>query len=248
MADATYDGCGADELRALLDLPRVEVYDSVTSTLDVAHVLGEAGAPAGSLVLAERQTAGRGREGRRWTSIAGSGIWLTMVERPTDPIATEVLAIRLGMGAARALDRFAGAPVRLKWPNDLFVDGGKVCGILVESRWRDQRIEWVAVGMGINVRRPPDVPTASALRADATRVSVLEAIVPAIRAAAAARGPLRPPELAEYAQRDFARGRSCRLPAPGVVQGIDERGSLLVATQVGDVTCRSGSLVFEEDA
>ena len=171
-----------------------------------------------------------------------------MVERPTDPIATEVLAIRLGMGAARALDRFAGAPVRLKWPNDLFVDGGKVCGILVESRWRDQRIEWVAVGMGINVRRPPDVPTASALRADATRVSVLEAIVPAIRAAAAARGPLRPPELAEYAQRDFARGRSCRLPAPGVVQGIDERGSLLVATQVGDVTCRSGSLVFEEDA
>lgn len=248
MADATYDGCGADELRALLDLPRVEVYDSVTSTLDVAHVLGEGGAPAGSLVLAERQTAGRGREGRRWTSIAGSGIWLTMVERPADPIATEVLAIRLGMGAARALDRFAHAPVRLKWPNDLFVGGGKVCGILVESRWREGRIEWVAVGMGINVRLPPDVATASALRADATRVSVLEAVVPAIRAAGAARGPLRANELADYAQRDMARGRTCRLPAPGVVQGIDERGSLIVATQVGEVACRSGSLVFEEDA
>lgn len=247
MADATYDGCGADELRALLDLPRVEVYDSVTSTLDVAHVLGEAGAPAGSLVLAERQTAGRGREGRRWTSIAGSGIWLTMLERPNDPAATEVLAIRLGIGAARALDRFADAPVRLKWPNDLFVGSGKVCGILVESRWRDQRIEWIAVGVGINVRLPPDVPNANALRAGPSRVPLLEAIVPEIRAAAAGRGALRPNELADYAQRDMARGRACRLPAPGVVQGIDARGSLLVATAVGDVTCRSGSLVLEED-
>lgn len=248
MADATYDGCGADELRALLDLPRVEVYDSVTSTLDVAHVLGEEGAPAGSLVVAERQTAGRGREGRRWTSIAGSGIWLTMLERPSDPTATEVMAIRLGIGAAHALDRFAESPVRLKWPNDLFVGAGKVCGILVESRWRDQRIEWVAVGVGINVRPPPDVPNAKALRADASRVPVLEAIVPAIRAAASARGALSAQELEDYAQRDMARGRACRLPAPGVVQGIDARGSLLVTTAVGDVTCRSGSLVFEEDA
>lgn len=248
MADATYDGCGADELRALLDLPRVEVYDSVTSTLDVAHVLGEEGAPAGSLVVAERQTAGRGREGRRWTSIAGSGIWLTMLERPSDPTATEVMAIRLGIGVAHALDRFAESPVRLKWPNDLFVGAGKVCGILVESRWRDQRIEWVAVGVGINVRLPPDVPNAKALRADASRVPVLEAIVPAIRAAASARGALSAQELEDYAQRDMARGRACRLPAPGVVQGIDARGSLLVTTAVGDVTCRSGSLVFEEDA
>lgn len=247
MPDATYDGCGADELRALLDLPRVEVYDSVTSTLDVAHVLGEGGAPAGSLVLAERQTVGRGREGRRWTSIAGSGIWLTMLERPTDAMATEVLAIWLGIGAARALDRFAESPVRLKWPNDLFVGSGKVCGILVESRWRDQRIEWVAVGVGINVRLPPDVPNATALRTGASRVPVLEAVVPAVRAAAA-RGALTPDELADYATRDLARGRPCRLPAPGVVQGIDERGSLLVSTAVGDVTCRSGSLVFEEDA
>jgi len=248
VAEATFDGCGADELRALLDLPRVEVHDSVTSTLDVAHALGESGAPAGSLVIAERQTAGRGREGRRWTSVAGSGIWLAMLERPTDAAATEVLAIRLGIGAARALDRFAESPVRLKWPNDLFVAAGKVCGILVESRWRDQRIEWVAVGIGINVRLPPDVAHAGALRPGASRVPVLEAVVPAIRGAAAAHGALKEAELGEYAQRDMARGRPCRLPAPGVVQGIDARGSLLVATAVGDVTCRSGSLVFEEDA
>jgi len=248
VADATYDGCGAPELRALLDLPRVEVYDSVTSTLDVAHVLGERGVAAGSLVLAERQTAGRGRDGRRWRSVAGSGIWLSMLERPTDAAAVDVLAIRLGLGAAEVLDRFADSPVRLKWPNDLFVGGGKVGGILVESRWRDQHIEWVAVGVGINVRLPPDVPNASALRAGTSRVPVLEALVPAIRAAASARGALRAVEVSAYAKRDLARGRSCRQPAPGVVQGIDARGSLLVSTPVGEVACRSGSLVFEEDA
>jgi len=170
-----------------------------------------------------------------------------MLERPADAAAADVLAIRLGIAAAQALDGFADAPVRLKWPNDLYIGGGKVGGILVESRWRDQRIDWVAVGMGINVRLPPDLSTAAALTAGASRVPVLEAVVPAIRAAASARGWLRPTELADYAQRDLARGRACRLPAPGVVQGIDARGSLLVTTAVGEVACRSGSLVFEED-
>ena len=248
MADATYDGCGAEELRALLDLPHVVVYHSVTSTLDVAHVLGEGNAPSGSLVLAERQTAGRGRGGHRWASAAGTGIWMTMIERPTDPAAVEVLAIRLGMQAAAALDRFVDGMVRLKWPNDLYLGDGKLCGILVETRWREQRIDWVAVGLGVNVRMPRDVPHAAALRDGTSRVRVLETLVRAVRSAAAARGALRESELAEFAARDLARGRRCREPAPGVVQGIDARGSLLVLTPVGEVACRSGSLVFAEDA
>lgn len=248
MPDATYDGCGAEELRALLDVPRVAVYHSVTSTLDVAHALGEAGAPAGSLVIAERQTAGRGRGGHRWTSEAGMGIWLTMVERPSDPAAVDVLAIRLGLRAAAALEAFAGGPVQLKWPNDLYVGAGKLCGILVETRWREQRIDWVAVGLGVNVRAPRDVQHAAGLREGTARVPVLERLVPAVRAAAAARGPLREGELAEYAARDLARGRTCREPAAGVVQGIDATGSLLVATPVGEVACRAGSLTFAEDA
>lgn len=246
VAEATYDGCRAEELRALLEVPRVDVQDSVTSTMDVAHALAAGGAPAGTLVLAERQTAGRGREGRRWASGAGIGIWLTMVERPTDAEALDVLAIRLGLAAARVLEPFAGGSIRLKWPNDLYVGVGKLAGLLVESRWRDQVVDWIAVGLGLNVRLPSDVPYASALRTGTSRLAVLESLVPALRASAAAHGGLRAAELTAYRERDLARGRGCRQPAPGIVLGIDERGSLLVRTPAGDVACRSGSLIFEE--
>jgi BirA family biotin operon repressor/biotin-[acetyl-CoA-carboxylase] ligase len=230
----------------MLDLPVVELFDRVPSTMDVAHAHGANGAPAGTLVLADEQTAGRGRVGRRWASAPGAGIWLTLLERPGDPEAAELLAIRLGLRAARVLDRWTEAPVRLKWPNDLYVGRGKLSGILVETRWRDQRIDWVAIGFGLNVRAPDGVPDAAALRAGASRIEVLAELLPALRAAAAARGALDASELAAYEARDLARGRTCREPAAGVVQGIDERGSLMVATSQGVVACRSGSLVFEE--
>src|SRR5699024_4705414 len=104
---------------------------------------------AGTLVLADRQTAGRGRGGRTWVSEPGAGIWLTLVERPRDAASVALLSLRLGLRAAPVLDRWSAAPVRLKWPNDLHVGRGKLAGILVESRWREERIEWIAVGMGI---------------------------------------------------------------------------------------------------
>jgi BirA family biotin operon repressor/biotin-[acetyl-CoA-carboxylase] ligase len=118
--------------------------------------------------------------------------------------------------------------VRLKWPNDLYCEGGKLAGILIEARWREQRLDWVAIGMGINVRLPEEMPGAAALRAVDSRANVLAELVPALRAAAAARGPLSERELMAYAERDLARG------------------SLLVRTPAGDVACRAGSLVFGE--
>ncbi|MBX6332298.1 MAG: biotin--[acetyl-CoA-carboxylase] ligase [Gemmatimonadaceae bacterium] len=246
MAETRYEGRTAAELSALLGLPRVELYESVPSTMDVAHALGAAGAMAGTLVLAEQQTAGRGRAGRQWASAVGSGIWLTLLERPNDPSAIDLLTIRLGLRAARALDRFAPRPVQLKWPNDLYVQGGKLAGILVETRWRDRRIDWVAIGVGLNVRPPEAMPHAAALRGDAARLEVLAELLPALRAAAAARGPLSDAELAAYAERDLARGRRGRAPAAGTVVGIDSRGSLIVRTAAGEVAHRSGSLVLEE--
>jgi len=246
-AGIRYDGADAAALRDRLALPRVELLEHVSSTMDVAHDLAAAGAPAGTLVLADRQTAGRGRAGRRWASASGAGIWLTLVERPSDLAALDVLSLRLGLHAARALDPWAGEPLRLKWPNDLYLAAGKLGGILVETRWRGARPDWVAVGIGINVRPPDDLP-AAALRPGADRGAVLGALVPALRAAAAARGPLGAAELAAWNARDLALGRPCRAPASGVVAGIDARGALIVHTAAGDVACRSGSLVFQEDA
>ena len=240
---ATYDGRDAATLSRLLDVARLVVVDSTASTMDDAHGLAADGAPAGTVVLADRQTSGRGRAGRHWTSASGQGIWMTVIERPNDPRAVDVLSIRLGLRAARALDRYAASPVRLKWPNDLYVADGKLAGILVEARWRANRIDWVAIGIGVNVR-VPDVENAAALEPGTGRVDVLAELVPAVRAAAHARGPLTTSELDDFAARDFSTGRTCVAPTPGQVRGISATGELLVETEAGLRAFRDGSLTF----
>lgn len=248
MDETRYDGATADELRARFDVPCVLLFDRIGSTLDVAHDAARSGRPMGTLVLADQQTAGRGRSGSHWSSAAGAGIWLTIVERPVNREAMDVLAIRLGLAVAPVLDAWADSPVRLKWPNDLLDGSGKIGGILVETRWQDQRPEWIAIGLGLNVRRPDGIPGASALRPGCSRVEILGALIPAIRAAARAHGALMPDELAAWHARDAGRGRRCREPVVGQVAGIDRTGSLLVRAPDGVRTCRSGSLVFQEES
>ncbi|MDO8500516.1 MAG: biotin--[acetyl-CoA-carboxylase] ligase [Gemmatimonadaceae bacterium] len=244
--DFRFDGLTADELAELLGLPGVELLEKTTSTLDVAHRLGAAGATAGTLVIAEHQTAGRGRSGGRWTSPAAHGLWLTLLERPADPSGMDVLALRVGLRAARALDRFAAEPVRVKWPNDLYVEDRKLGGILIEARWRESRLEWAAIGIGVNVSTPADVTLAAALDPGTRRVEVLADLVPALRAAAAAPGHLAHIEMAEWDARDMARGHRCVEPARGIVEGISPAGELLVALADSIARFRSGSLVLEQ--
>jgi BirA family transcriptional regulator, biotin operon repressor / biotin---[acetyl-CoA-carboxylase] ligase len=241
----TWDGASASTLAQLLDLPRVEVFTSVPSTMDVAHSLGAEGAIAGTLVLAEEQTAGRGRSGKPWLSRSGGGIWMSLLERPNDPEALGVLSIRLGLKAAPVLERYATAPIRLKWPNDLLVGSGKVAGILVESRWRDQRVDWVAIGLGVNVGS--EGAAAASLPEGTRRLDVLTELVPALRAGARARGPLTPTELGRWAARDHAAGRLCRSPVPGRVRGLAADGSLVVERAGATELARAGSLVLEEE-
>jgi BirA family biotin operon repressor/biotin-[acetyl-CoA-carboxylase] ligase len=169
-----------------------------------------------------------------------------MIERPADVSGLEVLSLRAGIAAAEALDRFAPEPIRLKWPNDLYVEQGKLGGILVEVRWREQSVEWVAIGLGVNVQRPENVERAGSLEPGSNRLDVLLELVPALRLAAAATGPLEPAELEEFNARDLARGRACTEPALGRVAGITRNGELLVALADSVAPFRSGSLVLEE--
>lgn len=236
----------ASALAASLDLPRVVWLADVASTMDIADRLAREGAPAGTLVLADAQSRGRGRSGKNWASRPGAGVWMTLIERPLDASGLDVLSLRVGMRAARALDRFASAPVMLKWPNDLLLPTGKVGGILVEARWREQRPEWVAIGIGINLV-DPRVPGGASLGAGAVREAVLGELVPAIRGAAAARGPLSARELEAYATRDWARGRKVVAPEQGRVAGVTPDGAVLIETAGEIVSCRSGSLVFKGD-
>ena len=244
-ADLRLDGLTAAELAARLDVPCVHLFASVSSTLDVANTIAMT-APPGTLIVADEQTAGRGRQGRAWVSPAGAGLWLTLLERPEDPSALEVLSLRCGLYAAEALDGLAGATIGVKWPNDLYVGGRKLAGVLIETRWRGASPEWVAIGFGLNVVRPP-IDTAVGLTPGATRRDALLYLVPALRRAAAAIGPLTTDELTRWSLRDVARGCAVDRPSAGRVDGISARGELLVRAADATLTAhRSGTLTFAE--
>jgi BirA family transcriptional regulator, biotin operon repressor / biotin---[acetyl-CoA-carboxylase] ligase len=242
-----------EALAERLGVPRVLAFDSVSSTLDVAHALAAQAAPAGTLIIADAQTSGRGRQGRSWRSASRAGVWLTILERPADVAALDVLSLRVGIEVAPALDGFAESTVRLKWPNDLYVGAQKLAGVLIEARWRESTPEWVAIGVGINVRAPANEPAAIGLGGGVSRLDVLSAVVPAIRRAASRTGGLMAAELDAFAARDMAAGRECVEPVAGRVKGIDRGGALLVEIASGGsgdaavTAVRAGSLVLKED-
>jgi BirA family biotin operon repressor/biotin-[acetyl-CoA-carboxylase] ligase len=241
----TWDGETAPALARRLNVPRVELRDEVESTQDVAHDLASQGAAAGTVVLADAQRAGRGRMGRSWSSAPGQGVWCTIVERPGDARALDVLSIRIGLQLAEALDRCAPSPVQVKWPNDLLVGGQKLGGILAEARWTGAVLGWVAIGVGVNVMRPA-VAGAAGLAAGVRRADVLAAAVSAVRAAAASVGWLTPSELTRYASRDALLRRSITSPTHGIVAGVAESGALIVEGPNGPEQHRSGTIQLAE--
>lgn len=239
----TWRGFDDAALATALGLPRVAGYASVSSTMDLAHALAAEGAAAGTLVIADQQTAGRGRAGRVWTSQPGDGLWMTLIERPRAASALDVLSLRVGLHLAPVLERWTTAPVRLKWPNDLYVGRRKLAGVLIEARWRGAHPDWVAIGLGVNLTPPASLPDAIGLDGAAAS-AVLAEVVPAVRAAAFASGPLTSRELDEFARRDLAVGQRVSLPADGLVRGISSAGELLLETPAGIAPFRAGSLVF----
>ena len=240
-----YEGESEASLATRLGLPRVVVLDETGSTLDVAHELADRGAPAGTLVVADAQRAGRGRQGRTWASSPGHGVWCTMVARIADAKALDVLSIRVGLLAAEALDDVAGERVRVKWPNDLLLSRGKLAGILCETRWSGQAPAWVAIGIGVNVIAPEGVAGAAGMPPGTARLDLLARIARGTRSAAASAGWLSKGELERYAARDALAGVRIASPAAGIAVGIDDAGALLVKTSRGTEAHRTGTVVLE---
>jgi len=142
---------GAGLLNCRLGKP-LFYFEKVSSTNDVLREKAAAGAPEGSVVIAGAQTAGRGRRGKQWLSIPGKGVYISLLLRPRWP-ATEspFIAFFAALAAARTLERFNVGAVKLKWPNDLLINGKKIGGVLIEPRISRGQLEFVVAGVGINV-------------------------------------------------------------------------------------------------
>ncbi len=224
--------------------------DSVGSTNDEAARLADAGAPEGTVVWSRQQTGGRGRRGRQWASPPGN-LYSSTILRP-DCAAPR--AAELGFVAALAVADIVppGRPLRVKWPNDVLVDGGKVAGILLESAiGQTGQVQHVVAGIGVNVGFAPQLPEMR-YRGAALGGSV-EAALEKLTAALAAR-------LAEWRRDGFATVRAAWLAKAGPLgaevdvklgeqlvhgrfAGLDREGALLLETAAGPRKIVSGELL-----
>ena len=131
----------------------IHYYEVTDSTNLRAKQLAEEGKPHGTLVVADRQDAGRGRRGKSWTSPPGISVYMSLILKPQiKPQSASMLTLIAGLAVARALKDYAGVSPQIKWPNDIVVHKKKVCGILAELSTEVEEIHYVVVGIGINVR------------------------------------------------------------------------------------------------
>lgn len=254
-----WEGTAAEQLAARWGLPSVHLFARVRSTNDAARGLADGGAPHGTLVMAEEQTAGRGRGGRAWSSPPGVGVWMSMVVRPASLPAPGLLPLLVGLAVADAVDPFVRPVVtQVKWPNDLQLAGRKVAGILCEGSWDGARPGAVVAGIGLNVlHAPDDFPeevrdTATSLRIVAgwspPRVEVAGAVATAV-----ARALHNPPAqltgamLDALRRRDALEGRPVRVTGAtetaGTALGVSPAGALLLRDTAGRLrTVTSGTV------
>ena len=127
-------------------------HEIVDSTNLEAKSLGDAGALDGTVVIADCQKQGRGRLGRVWTSPAGCGLWMSAVLRPSfPPFQASMVTLVAAMAVMEAIEEVTGVQAQIKWPNDLVVQGKKICGILTEMSMEGSKIRYIVPGIGINV-------------------------------------------------------------------------------------------------
>lgn len=157
MNDLTEDKIRAALTGTILGRDLIEIHDVIDSTNKRAGELALAGAAEGSLVIAETQTAGKGRLGRVWHSPAGKNIYVSIILRPNlDPNRVSLLTLAAGLSGSNAIAKQLGIRPAVKWPNDLLIDGKKICGILSELEMKQARVSHVIIGVGINVNMDED--------------------------------------------------------------------------------------------
>ena len=242
-----FGALGVEELAARWGVPRVVWRDQVSSTLDLGHELAAEGAPDGTVIIADEQVEGRGRQGRSWASGRGTGVWLTYLTWQDHPRDVGVLSLRVGLTVARSIPGI-GPHVRLKWPNDIVLYDKKLGGVLCEARWEGAALDWVVVGIGINVHGPLPAPLGdSAIAVDdavdgISRLALLDQLVPGLRQMPR-EANLTPAECQEFQDRDWLVGRELSQPVEGIARGVEPDGALLVETERGVERVVGGTIV-----
>lgn len=233
--------------------------DLVGSTNDHARELALAGAPHGTVVAAERQTAGRGRHGRTWWAPAGRALTLSALVR-LPAAAFDPLPLAVPIAVAEACEAVSPVKCRIKWPNDVWVEGLKVSGVLIEARPQDG---WAVIGIGLNVDTALDEladdlrQTASSLRiasgAPVDREAALDELLARLAVWIARLGD--PGRVVEaFRERDVLQGRriawsSGQVRQEGEARGIDDDGALVVFTDAGErVRLDAGEVHLERPA
>lgn len=226
-------------------------YEELGSTNLQAKLDAEKGACQGTLVVADMQTAGRGRRGRAWSSPKGTNVYFTLILKPDyNPNLTSMVTLVMGLAVAEGIRQTCGVKAGIKWPNDIVVNGKKVCGILAEMSMERDFIHYVVIGVGINVglqEFDPEIAdkAASLCQECGHTVSRAELIVNVMRAfeecygVFCARGNLSG-LMARYNSLLVNMGREVRVLDPkgefrGISGGINAAGELLVEREDGQV-------------
>lgn len=235
-----------------LRLGRVVFYrERVDSTMELARVLAEEGAPEGTLVVAEAQERGRGRLGRPWASPLGLGLWFSLVLRPTlVPAQAAKVTLLAAVAGARAVEMVTRLAPGIKWPNDLYLQGRKVAGILTELKGQADAVDYLILGVGINVnQQEKDFPLSlrhlatSLYLAGGERVDRVRLLATYLREFEhrydAWQGGSQEDWLREWHERNITLGRPVRVSFlaehfRGVALALDSDGGLIVATGDGE--------------
>lgn len=225
-----------------------KVLHEATSTNTLLKQMALSGAPAGSLCLCETQSAGKGRLGRSWHSPAGQGLWFSVLLRPRiQPEQAPLVTLCAALAMSQAVNEAAGLDARIKWPNDLVLDGKKLCGILLEIGFIGEGIDYIVVGTGLNVRRdayPAELAhQATSIEDHMAPPARRELLVRYLAALEKAIIRLEQGGFAAIAQ-DY-RAHSCTLGSAvkvsgnveftGMAEDIDETGALLVRDEAGEL-------------
>jgi BirA family biotin operon repressor/biotin-[acetyl-CoA-carboxylase] ligase len=239
----------------------LEHWPEIESTNARARHLAEVGAPEGTVVITDYQTAGRGRLGRQWVAPAGSSLLMSLLFRPqVTPAQVQRVTMICGLAAVDAIESETGLRAGLKWPNDILVGGAKVGGILTEIGLSGDRVDYAVVGIGLNVNLDPAQLPRDLLMEATSLAHVLGESVPQLPLLRALLQTVETRYLAlqsghsphgEWAERLVTLGRPVTVAlgdgvVQGVAEGVDADGALLVrsadgrlrAVLAGDVTLR----------